>query len=120
MIVFASAVVLAGSPARGSGLIVSNRLPDVTAVLPSVDVSTMPEVIVDPLAMAFNSAVEGDGARELAVQLAWILQVETELILRGDSDLLRRVIHGRRLEDAQQAISEAALSGWSTERYYTF
>ena len=120
MVVFASAVVLAGAPARGSGIIVSNRLPDATGVLPPVDVSTMPEVTVEPLAVAFDSDMEGDGARELAARLAWILQVETELILRGDSDLLRGVTHGQRLEEAQQAIDEAAISGRSTERSYTY
>lgn len=96
------------------------ELIDPTGVLPAVDLEVLPLVEVDPEVLRFDESLDDDGARQLAAEVLWLLQVEDEAVGRQDSALVRSVSQGRRRTDALERIDIAERTGVATALVYHF
>ncbi|HET7521525.1 MAG TPA: hypothetical protein VFK61_08325 [Candidatus Limnocylindria bacterium] len=107
-----AAVVVAGSPARGS------VAPNVAEVLnrpePVVDPSTLPPITVEPDVTDFDHELAGDGIRQVVVSLAQDLELENQALLRRDPQLLAAINHGDRLEEMQARLADLSSGGSAT------
>ena len=90
------AVVVAGSPARGTPVLAADdvlgRVPD------EVDAATFPEISVEQDVSDWNHEIAGPVARELVLNLAENLELETQALLRADATILTAVDYGDRLD----------------------
>ena len=72
-------------------------VPDASAIVPRVQLTTLPVVSMDDDLGGYSRNLEGDGTREIVEALYWDLAVEAEALRRRDADLLRAVDLGARL-----------------------
>ncbi len=117
VVVFGAGIVAAGTPAREPAREVQAvSLEELGVILPDlqVDVSALPVVTVDAQVADFDQELAGEGAQELAVTLAEILEVEAAALVDRDLDLLGAVDYGFRFDKLA-----AGLDGGETvvERY---
>lgn len=115
LVVVGSAILLAGSPARGT------VAPNVAEVLdrpaPVVDPSTLPPISVKQEVIDFDHELAGSGINDVVVALAQNLELENRALLARDGALLTAIDHGDRLVEMQSRLANAAQSGVVTEHY---
>jgi Na+-transporting NADH:ubiquinone oxidoreductase subunit NqrB len=101
-----SAIVVAGTPARGTVVADSteilNRLPA------AIDPSTLPAITVDQGVIDFDPGFAGAGIQPVVVALAQNLELENQALLRRDPALLTAIDHGDRLLEMQARLAAAA------------
>jgi hypothetical protein len=103
--VFASAIVIAGSPARG---VVDAHAEDVLGRIPhQVDPATFPSITVDQDVLDWNHEITGAGARAVVLTLAENLQLETRAVQDQDRTILEAVDHGDRLDEMEARLQRA-------------
>jgi Na+-transporting NADH:ubiquinone oxidoreductase subunit NqrB len=113
VVLLATAVVLAGVPARRPALAAS-----VEAAVPVVPTGTaLPEVSVDPEVETLNGDVDPD---VLALALAEDLGIEGEAVKRVDGSLLISADGGLRLVEMQQRVDDAIATNHRTVDEYRF
>lgn len=114
----ASAVVVAGAPARGAVLAdtaeVLNRVPT------TVDAGTLPPINVAQAVIDFDPRFAEGEAQTVAVTLAQNLEIENQAILRRDPTLLRAVDHGDRLADMLGRVAQAQGAPTVVVTHYRF
>jgi hypothetical protein len=108
LIVFSTAVVLAGSPARGAS---DSALAMVDVDASRMDPQTFPSISVDAAVTDWDPGLTGSAMQAIVLTAAQNLAMENEALLRADPSLLTRVDHGDRLVEMQQRISEARAAG---------
>ncbi len=110
------AVVVAGSPARGTPVLAAD---DVLGRVPhDVDPATFPEISVEQDVSDWNHEIAGPVARQLVLNLAENLELENQALLRADATILTAVDHGDRLDEMRGRLSTAAATGVTViERY---
>ena len=117
VLVLGAAVVVAGTPARGS------VVPDPTELLDgvprTVDPSTLPPITISGSVTDFDHTL-AETAPGILVTLAQNLEIENEALLRGDANLLTAVDHGDRLKEMQGRLRDAATSGRTVIAHYRF
>ena len=111
-----AAVVLAGSPARGTPVLATDDL--LGRVPHDVDPATFPEISVEQDVSDWNHEIAGPVARQLVLNLAENLELETQALLRRDATILTAVDHGDRLDEMRGRLADAAATGMTVvERY---
>ena len=117
--VFAGGVAAANIPSRVPGIDALPTLePDVVG---DVDPASLPAVTIDPEVAGISAGLATPaGAQELAVTLAFNLEVEHEAAVRGDATLLGAVDHGARLEAMRAQIEGNANDGVRVASSYRF
>ncbi len=112
----ASAIVVAGVPARG--VIVPN-LSDVLGRVPhDVDPATFPNISVEQGVLDWNHEISGPGAQEIVLSLVENLLLENQAMRRGDETILEAVDHGDRLDEMQARLRSAAASRSTAVEHY--
>jgi hypothetical protein len=114
----AVAVVVAGSPARGT--VLPDSLEALNRPAPVVDPATLPPITIDQEVIDFDHERAGDGMNEVVVALSQDLALETRALLEGDDELLAAVDHGDRLTEMQARLADARASGETTVEHFTF
>ena len=111
-----AAVVVAGSPARGTPVLAAD---DVLGRVPhDVDPATFPDISVEQDVSDWNHEIAGPVARQLVLNLAENLELENQALLRADATILTAVDHGDRLDEMRGRLAEAAATGVTViERY---
>ena len=117
--VFAGGVAAAGIPSRVPGV---DALPTLDSdVLAGIDPASLPIVTIDPEVAGISARLATpEGAQDLAAQLAFNLEVESEAAMRGDATLLAAVDHGARLQDMQAQIEGSGRDGVRVASSYRF
>jgi hypothetical protein len=115
-VVLSTAIVAAGAPSREAFEQVS-RSPEPAV---EIDPATLPRVAVTPELVAALPDLAGDGATQVAVELAEDLELETRALLGGDKETLFGADAGARLTEMQGRIDEAMASGQTTVTHYAF
>ena len=114
LLMVGSAILLAGSPARGT------VAPNVAVVLnrpePVVDPTTLPPITVRQEVVDFDHELAGSGINEVVVALAQNLELENQALLGHDGALLTVIDHGDRLVEMQSRLATAS-SGTMAEHY---
>jgi Na+-translocating ferredoxin:NAD+ oxidoreductase RnfD subunit len=111
-----TAIVAAGSPARG---VVDPIAADVLDRIPrQVDPATFPSITIRQDVLDWNHEISGPGAREVVLTLAENLQLERQALVQGDPTILAAVDHGDRLDEMQQRLRDGSASGaTAVDRY---
>lgn len=100
------AVVVAGSPARGT---VVPSAADVLGREPAdVDPSTFPSIVVDQEVLDWNHEITGAVAQSIVLTLVENLELESRAILDADPAILDAVDHGARLTAMRERVTSAA------------
>lgn len=117
-LLFAAAVVAAGTPARGLGLV------DVEEVLRgvprTVDPSTLPPLTVRQEVADWDHSLAGPEMAAVVRTLAENLDLEAQALLRRDPTILTAVDHGDRLAEMEARLRDAEASGRTTIERYRF
>jgi hypothetical protein len=117
LVVFlATAIVAAGAPAREAFDRASSS-PEPTV---EIDPASLPPVTVAPEVVTAIPELAGDGATQVAVELAEDLEIETRALLGVDEETLFGADAGARLTEMQGRIDEALASGEVTVTHYAF
>jgi hypothetical protein len=117
-VLFATAVVAAGAPSRGSfERAGAGGTPE---TLVEIDPATLPPITVSAEVAAADEDLDGAGATEIAVSLAENLEIESRALLGVDKGTLRAADAGPRLAEMEDRIDEALASGETTVTRYTF
>jgi Na+-translocating ferredoxin:NAD+ oxidoreductase RnfD subunit len=114
----ATAVVLAGAPARGLVFADTNEV--LTRVPSTVDPSTLPPISVAQAVIDFDPRFAEGEAQTVAITLAQNLEVENQAIVRRDPALLRAVDHGDRLADMLGRVAGAQGAATVLVTHYRF
>ena len=111
-----TAIVAAGSPARGN---VEPAAADVLGRVPhEVDPATFPAITVQQDVVDWNHEITGAGAREIVLTLAENLELESQAARRADPTILEAVDHGDRLDEMRaQLQADAANETRVVSRY---
>ena len=117
VIVLAGAVLVAGTPARGTVLPSSTEA--LSRPLPVVDPGTLPPITVGQDVIDYDHDLAGDGMQPVAISLAQNLELENLALLRRDGALLTAIDHGDRLVQMRGQLERAASDG-ITVRHYAF
>jgi hypothetical protein len=115
-VLVSTAIVAAGAPAREA----FERAAASPEPAVEIDPATLPPVTVAAEVVAALPDLAGDGATEVAVQLAEDLEIETRALLGADRETLFGADAGARLTEMQGRIDEAVASGRTTVTHYTF
>ena len=111
-------VVAAESPARGTvGVPIDAAL---DGVRPRLDPATFPTITVDQDVADWNHEIAGPVARDLVLDLAENLELESQALLRSDPTILPAVDHGDRLDEMRDRLDEAGASGGVVVQRYEF
>jgi hypothetical protein len=104
---------------RLTSVLAVEALPDPTSVLARKP-SALPTITFDPAMVAFGEAYAAAPVYdEIASEVLYVLDVEAEILRRRQSDLLRAVDHGTRLDQLRQTIVDAGTESITTS-VYTF
>ncbi|HWP62338.1 MAG TPA: hypothetical protein VNO86_02585 [Candidatus Binatia bacterium] len=118
VVVLATAVVAAGSPARG---LVLPEVREVLGGLPrAVDPGTLPPVSIRQEVADWDHELAGPEMAAVLRTLAENLDLEAQALLRGDPTILAAVDHGDRLAEMEARRQEALRSGRTTIERYRF
>jgi hypothetical protein len=117
VVALGTAVVLAGTPARGVVVDTSDILGRVPV---QIDPETLPPVTVDPRVTDFLPNLGGPDLQAVIMTMAENLELENQALLRHDPVLLTAVDHGDRLVEMKAALGAAVTSGRTTVRRYLF
>ncbi len=115
-VILSTAIVAAGAPARET----FDRASVSPEPVVEIDPATLPPVTVDAEVVAALPDLAGDGATEVAVELAEDLEIETRGLLGVDKETLLDADAGARLAQMQGRIDDAIATGEVTVRHYTF
>ncbi len=99
------AVVAAGSLARRTVAVPIDAALD--GVRPRLDPATFPTITVDQDVADWNHEIAGSVARDLVLDLAENLELESQALLRSDPTILPAVDHGDRLDEMRDRLDEA-------------
>ncbi len=111
-------VVAAESPARGTvGVPIEAAL---DGVRPRLDPATFPTITVDQDVADWNHEIAGPVARDLVLDLAENLELESQALLRSDPTILPAVDHGDRLDEMRDRLDEAGATGSVVVQRYEF
>ncbi len=92
-------------------------LPDPTSVLARTP-TALPTITFDPEMVVFGEAYAAARVYdEIASEVLYVLDVEAEILRRRQSDLLRAVDHGTRLDQLRQTIVDAGTGSITTSQY---
>ena len=115
--VLGTAIVAAGSPARGRAL--DPAAADVLGRVPhDVNPATFPSITVGQDVLDWNHEITGAGAREIVLTLAENLQVESQAAKHSDPTILEAVDHGDRLDQMRTELQDAAAKGIRVVEHY--
>ena len=104
---------------RLTSMLAVETLPDPTSVLARTP-TALPTITFDPEMVVFGEAYAAARVYdEIASEVLYVLDVEAEILRRRQSDLLRAVDHGTRLDQLRQTIVDAG-TGSITTTMYTF
>jgi len=111
-----TAIVAAGSPARGT---IDPTAADILGRVPhDVDPATFPSITVGQDVLDWNHEINGAGAREIVLMLAENLLLESQAVRRNDVTILVAVDHGDRLDEMRARLQDDAATGTRVvERY---
>ena len=112
------AVVAAGSLARRTVAVPIDAALD--GVRPRLDPATFPTITVDQDVADWNHEIAGSVARDLVLDLAENLELESQALLRSDPTILPAVDHGDRLDEMRDRLDEAGASGAVVVERYQF
>lgn len=116
MVVLASSIVVAGTPARG--IVVPDAADILDRAPHEIDPATFPTITVDSDVSDWNHEIAGAGARQVVLTLVENLELENRAVLEGDSTILEAVDHGDRLDEMRDRLANAAATGSAVvERY---
>ena len=118
VVILATAIVAAGTPARTFSQDVAAQPPTEIAV--DIDPATLPPVTVDPDVADVSRALAGPGAQELAVTLAENLEVEAQAVRSADKSPLHSVDFAGRLAEMEGQIDDAVATGTAVVAHYAF
>jgi Na+-translocating ferredoxin:NAD+ oxidoreductase RnfD subunit len=116
--VVAGAVLVAGTPARGT--VRPNAAEALNRPLPVVDPSTLPPITIGQDVIDFDHRLAGSGMVPVVLSLAQNLELENTALLERDGSLLTAVDHGDRLVEMQARLAQVEASGTTTVSHYTF
>jgi hypothetical protein len=104
-----TAIVAAGSPARGT---IDPAAAEVLGRVPhDVDPATFPSITVGKDVVDWNHEIDGAGAREIVLMLVENLLLESQAVRRNDVSILEAVDHGDRLDEMRARLVDDAAKG---------
>jgi Na+-translocating ferredoxin:NAD+ oxidoreductase RnfD subunit len=110
------AVVVAGSPARGTPIADADDV--LGRVSLDVDPATFPQISVEQDVSDWNHEIAGPAARQLVLDLAENLELERQALMRADATILPAIDHGDRLDEMRDRLAAAETTGVTVvERY---
>ena len=98
----------------------SRSTPSSTGSGPRLDPATFPTITVDQDVADWNHEIAGPVARDLVLDLAENLELESQALLRSDPTILPAVDHGDRLDEMRDRLDDADASGGVVVERYQF
>ncbi len=117
-VALASAVVLAGIPARGYP--VADATEFLKGPAAQIDPASLPPINVTQEVVDFDHTLAGPAIQQVVVSMAQNLELENQALLSRDQSILTAIDHGDRLAQMRALVSQADATGTVQLSHYHF